>query len=174
MPQASKRLILPMLLCSLALAACSTIPDGSDYTARADADRHSLDHWSTLDGARPAGYLDDLVQAPELDTLIREARAANPDLQQTLLSLKILAGRIPSDSGRTMARSGRRPERQPRGRQRDRLHRLGIRQLGTGPVGQAGGRYPRRSPGCGRTARSLSGRPGYSGGRGDAGLAKAD
>ncbi|NVD34383.1 efflux transporter outer membrane subunit [Marinobacter lutaoensis] len=90
MPQASKRLILPMLLCSLALAACSTIPDGSDYTARADADRHSLDHWSALDGARPAGYLDDLVQAPELDTLIREARAANPDLQQTLLSLKIL------------------------------------------------------------------------------------
>jgi len=81
---------LAALMCSILLAGCSTLPDTSGTLSRAEADRQSLSRWSQLDGDGTVAHLDELVTAPELDTLVREALEANPDLQQTLLSLRIL------------------------------------------------------------------------------------
>ncbi|SFC97725.1 efflux transporter, outer membrane factor (OMF) lipoprotein, NodT family [Microbulbifer thermotolerans] len=78
------------LLVTLLISACSHLPESSESLTQAEADRQSLSHWSELDSASDASYLNELISAPELDALIQEALAANPDLQQTLLSLKIL------------------------------------------------------------------------------------
>lgn len=75
----------------LATSACSTLSGNTGYLAQADADQKSIQPWSELaSGTEETAYLNQLVSSSELDALIEEARSANPDLQQTLLSLEIL------------------------------------------------------------------------------------
>lgn len=82
--------LLSGLLMTFLLGACTVLPDTAAPLAQAEADRHSLERWSALDEGDSVSYLNDLLSTPELDALVQEALAANPDLQQTLLSLKIL------------------------------------------------------------------------------------
>ncbi|MDO6441279.1 TolC family protein [Marinobacter sp. 2_MG-2023] len=79
-----------MALFCLATAGCSSLSTSPDYLAQADSDRQNLVSWSELDAGSESAYLDDLVSSGDLNALIAEARAANPDLGQTLLSLEIL------------------------------------------------------------------------------------
>lgn len=72
------------------VSGCSTLSDTSDYIAQADTDRRNITSWAEVDDGKDATYLNQLLASPALDQLIAEARAANPDLQQTLLSLEIL------------------------------------------------------------------------------------
>lgn len=81
---------LPIVLFCLAATGCSSLSTSPDYLARADSDRQNLVSWSELDAGAETAYLDDLVSSDDLSALIAEARAANPDLGQTLLSLEIL------------------------------------------------------------------------------------
>jgi len=81
---------LPIVLFWLAAAGCSSLSTSPDYLAQADSDRQNLVSWSELDEGSETAYLDDLLNSGDLNVLIAEARAANPDLGQTLLSLEIL------------------------------------------------------------------------------------
>lgn len=81
--------IVTALFC-LAASACSSLSGTTDYLALADADQKNLQTWSELESGTETTYLNQLVSTPQLDALIAEARSANPDLQQTLLSLEIL------------------------------------------------------------------------------------
>jgi len=74
----------------VAASACSTLSGTTDYLAQVDTDQVSLQTWSELASGTQTAYLNQLVSSPELDALIAQARSANPDLQQTLLSLEIL------------------------------------------------------------------------------------
>ena len=103
--QALVALLFPVLL-----TACSTVPDNRPNLIQAGEERRGLSSWSALDAGSRVSYLNDLISAPELDALVQEALAANPDLQQTLLSLQILqaqyrqtrAGQLP-DADFTLA-----------------------------------------------------------------------
>lgn len=77
-------------LCCLVIAGCSSLSTRTDYLAQADAERQNVVSWSEMDVGSETAYLNDLVNSSDLDALIAEARAANPDLRQTLLSLDIL------------------------------------------------------------------------------------
>jgi len=83
----SKRVLI--FLCCLA-AGCTSLPSSTDYLAQADSDRQSVIDWPDMLAGSETAYLNELVASPDLDAVIAEALTANPDLQQTLLSLKIL------------------------------------------------------------------------------------
>ncbi|AGA92142.1 outer membrane protein [Thioflavicoccus mobilis 8321] len=95
---------LAALLATLWLTACGGLPERTDYAAAAKADVAGVSAWSALDVGTPSAHLDELIRSPELDALVAEALTANPDLQQTLLTLEILraeqrrtgAARLPS------------------------------------------------------------------------------
>lgn len=75
----------------LFLSSCSTIPQGS-YTALAEQERQLATEWpEQVEDAKKATVLTQLISDPELDALIEEALQANPNLQQTVLTLKILS-----------------------------------------------------------------------------------
>lgn len=80
---------LIVFLC-LAVAGCSSLSTSPDYLSQADSDRQNVVSWSEMDVGSETTYLNELVNSRDLDALIAEARAANPDLRQTLLSLDIL------------------------------------------------------------------------------------
>ncbi|WP_323752836.1 TolC family protein [Marinobacter sp.] len=82
--------VLLIALCCLLASGCSSLSTSPDYLAQADSDRQNLVSWSELDAGSETAYLDDLVNSDDLSALIAEAREANPDLGQTLLSLEIL------------------------------------------------------------------------------------
>ena len=82
--------VLLLSLCGILVSGCSTLSDSSDYIAQADTDRGNITSWSEVDNGEDATYLNQLLASPAVEQLIAEARAANPDLQQTLLSLEIL------------------------------------------------------------------------------------
>ncbi|MBK1699534.1 TolC family protein [Thiococcus pfennigii] len=81
---------LAALSAALWLTGCAGLPQPSDYAAAAKADVAGVSAWSALDVGTPSAYLDELIRAPALDALLDEALAANPNLQQTLLTLEIL------------------------------------------------------------------------------------
>jgi len=78
------------LLAVLLLSACTSGPR-QDYAALAQQQRQQTTAWSESIAGEPALTLTSLIQAPEVEPLLAQAMAANPGLQQTLLTLKILA-----------------------------------------------------------------------------------
>ncbi|GAB3484891.1 TolC family protein [Marinomonas epiphytica] len=87
-------LIKVATLCSsLLLMACSTTNEQPDYSQLASQELSqadtSLSRWQQLDETETTHYLNDLINNPNLDQLINTALAANPNLQQTLLTLKV-------------------------------------------------------------------------------------
>ncbi len=88
------RLLTPLLralpLTSVLLAACNLAPaPQEDYLAQAAQAHRPLSAWSQVVEGKPTAYLDQLIRSPQLDALLDEALAANPSLQQTLLTLQI-------------------------------------------------------------------------------------
>ena len=76
--------------CSLLfLAACSSMPEQPDYSSRVDQDIQEVTTWSQPSNAQAKSYLNELINSEELNTLLVAALEANPNLQQTLLTLKI-------------------------------------------------------------------------------------
>jgi NodT family efflux transporter outer membrane factor (OMF) lipoprotein len=77
-----------LLLSILFLSGCSTVLQ-NDYGPLVQNEQESLTSWSQLDNGNSATILNDLIRSDELDALVSEALLANPDLQQTLLTLQI-------------------------------------------------------------------------------------
>lgn len=73
----------------LALAGCGATQTRIDYADQAEQAVAQVPDWSELDGGVDSTYLNELIHSPQLNGLIEEALAANPGLQQTLLTLKI-------------------------------------------------------------------------------------
>lgn len=84
----TKGIFFLLFLVILFLSACS-MGLKKDYAALADQDRERIQRWSVLDEGEQAAILGDLISSPEMEALVDEALAANPDLQQTLLTLRI-------------------------------------------------------------------------------------
>ena len=87
----TRNLLLPILVAGalLLLSSCCIVPQGS-YTALAEQERQVVTKWSLQENAKEATSLTELISDPELNSLIEEALQANPNLQQTVLTLKIL------------------------------------------------------------------------------------
>lgn len=79
-----------VVFASLLLTACSAFQAQPDYMSATQQERQAVETWSQISVGTETAYLNELVSDPELNMLIAEAQANNPDLQQTLLSLKIL------------------------------------------------------------------------------------
>ncbi len=79
---------LLFLLSTLFISACGMGVRG-EFASMADGDLSTVQEWSRLDGDGQATILGDLIQSSGLDALVDEALAANPGLQQTLLTLRI-------------------------------------------------------------------------------------
>ncbi len=85
------------------LTSCSIAPQ-SNFTLQAEQQRLAVPDWPEQKEAQKVTSLRELIYDNELSTLIDEALTANPSLQQTMLTLKILgaqrrqatADRIPS------------------------------------------------------------------------------
>jgi len=77
------------MLLMLLLSSCSKTAQ-TDYGELAVQDRQLLPEWAVQKEAVKATSLTDLIVSEELNDLVKEALGANPSLQQTLLSLKIL------------------------------------------------------------------------------------
>lgn len=77
-------------LCCLVIAGCSSLSTRTDYLAQADSERQNVVSKFEMEVGLETAYLNELVNSHDLDALIVEARAANPDFQQTRLSLQIL------------------------------------------------------------------------------------
>jgi NodT family efflux transporter outer membrane factor (OMF) lipoprotein len=82
---------LPVLLTVnvLIISSCSLSPQGN-YSALAVQERQLATRWSVQDDAEQTTSLNELINSPELNALVEEAIIANPNLQQTVLTLKIL------------------------------------------------------------------------------------
>lgn len=100
--------VLLIALCGLVASGCSSLSGQPNYLTKADTDRQNIASWAEMENGSETAYLNELVNSDDLNALIAEARAANPDLQQTLLSLEILrdqyqaiqAGQLPEvDAG---------------------------------------------------------------------------
>jgi NodT family efflux transporter outer membrane factor (OMF) lipoprotein len=85
-----RHLLFPVLVtCGvLFLSSCSIGPQGN-YEMRVEQDLKRTPDWSLQEDAKEVTSLKELISAPELDVLIEEALTANPNLQQTVLALKI-------------------------------------------------------------------------------------
>lgn len=82
----------PLLLAGAVffLSSCSIVPQ-ENYAALAEKDRQRVTEWPVQKaGAEKSTVLNELISDPELESLIEEALQANPNLQQTLLTLKII------------------------------------------------------------------------------------
>ncbi|WP_321492407.1 TolC family protein [uncultured Desulfobacter sp.] len=77
-----------VLLSLVTLSACVS-SSNPDYGNMVGQEQAKIAKWRDLDGARSITILGDLIQSPELDTLVEKSLAANPGLAQTLLTLKI-------------------------------------------------------------------------------------
>lgn len=78
-----------IILIMLCLSSCS-IAQHTDYASLVAQDRSLVSNWESQDTAEQTTSLNQLINSPDLDALITEALAANPNLQQTMLSLKII------------------------------------------------------------------------------------
>lgn len=84
-----KHQYLLILLFTLFLSSCSMAPH-TDYATLVKQDRNLVSNWEQQKTAEQTTSLNKLINSPDLDELITEALAANPTLQQTMLSLKII------------------------------------------------------------------------------------
>ena len=72
----------------LLLSSCSIVPQ-ENYAMRVEQELQQAADWSLQENAKEVTSLKELIDAPELDALIEEALVANPNVQQTVLALKI-------------------------------------------------------------------------------------
>lgn len=72
------------------MAGCSTTPD-TNYSPLAEQAKTELATWESPVLEGQATTLNQLIPSPELDKLVQQALDNNPDLQQSLLTLKIYA-----------------------------------------------------------------------------------
>lgn len=79
-----------VLLCIVTLLSSCSMGTHTDYADLTLQDRRQLTTWPEQEGAQQTASLSELINSAELDALIQEALAANPGLQQTLITLKIL------------------------------------------------------------------------------------
>jgi len=87
MPSYLKPLSLTLFLALI--AGCSS-GQLTDYTPAADKDLSATAQWDySQTNGKQLSYLNDLIQEPRLDELIRLALDNNPGLQQTSLALKV-------------------------------------------------------------------------------------
>lgn len=89
---------------SLMLAACSSTETRKNYADLAQDEFNTLNdkkasQWNDMDNIKSANYLTDLIQDPQLDTLIKQALLANPSLQKTQLTLQASLWNIKSQHG---------------------------------------------------------------------------
>ncbi|MDX2463347.1 MAG: TolC family protein [Porticoccus sp.] len=84
-----KHQYLFIFLIILLLNSCSIAPQ-TDYAALVKQDHDLVRNWEQQKTAQQTTSLNQLINSPELNNLIAEALAANPTLQQTMLSLKII------------------------------------------------------------------------------------
>ncbi|MGJ8646424.1 MAG: TolC family protein [Marinomonas colpomeniae] len=95
------------VLLSLMLVACSSSETRKNY---ADLAQDELDivsnkkdaQWHELDNIAPVSYLTDLIQDPQLDSLIKRALEANPSLKKTQLTLQASLWSIKSQKGESL------------------------------------------------------------------------
>ncbi len=80
---------IPLLILSLILLNACSAGMNAEVALQADSDRRNFENWSRLEGAEPVTILGELIQSTELEALVDESLAANPGLQQTLLTLQI-------------------------------------------------------------------------------------
>lgn len=75
----------------LVVTACTTSPDQPDFLNNARQQSQSVSHWINADNTEAASHtaLNQLINTPVLAELITQALAANPNLQQILLTLQI-------------------------------------------------------------------------------------
>lgn len=73
----------------LLLVGCSAFGPDRDYMAAAHSEQQQVQQWKALAEARPATSLTDLMAVPKLHDLVMDGLRASPDLQQTLLTLRI-------------------------------------------------------------------------------------
>lgn len=78
---------LPVI--AVLLGSCST-GTPTEYAALALLDRQQVTDWTSRQKTQQIVHLTDLINSPELNNFVKEAITANPSLQQTLLTLKIL------------------------------------------------------------------------------------
>lgn len=86
---AGKHQYLFILFIMLALSSCS-MAKHTDYAELVAQDRGLVAEWKQQEDAQQTTSLNQLIASPELNDLITEALMANPDLQQIMLSLKII------------------------------------------------------------------------------------
>ncbi|MDF1693519.1 MAG: TolC family protein [Zhongshania sp.] len=80
--------LLPLI--ALLLGACATTPPDGDFTNQATALQHEFGNWALEQNTfANASNLNQLVSSADLNNLITIALQANPDLQQTLITLQI-------------------------------------------------------------------------------------
>jgi NodT family efflux transporter outer membrane factor (OMF) lipoprotein len=86
----AKRVVALMVLGGT-MTACATAPTHADFLKSATQESQSIQHWENQTNAPlvTTTTLNQLIAAPALDALIAHALAANPSLQQTLLTLQI-------------------------------------------------------------------------------------
>lgn len=80
-----------LLLVSLVLAllsGCASMGDQRDYSSQASHMPLTVPAWSNDDSMGSATHLTELINSQELQSLVSEALANNPGLQQTLLALE--------------------------------------------------------------------------------------
>ena len=149
---------LLILLSTLFLSACGMGVRG-EFASMADNDLSTVQAWSRLDGDGQATILGDLIQSSDLDVLVDEALAANPGLQQTLLTLRIRQAEYRQvGGGQAAGNRGWVCDGQGEGRGHD-LYGFSFHSLGGGPVeeafGQHGGGRARTWPSSRRCTRRL-------------------
>lgn len=80
--------LLFLLLTVVAIQGCATTGTSADYQQQAIAARDNAASWAPS-AAAPTLRLNQLIKSDDLEGLIIEALQANPNLQQTLLSVQI-------------------------------------------------------------------------------------
>ncbi|MGD8834670.1 MAG: TolC family protein [Desulfobacteraceae bacterium] len=87
-------------LLTLTLFFCGCAAGGhQDFAALADREREQFQEGIGMEGERQAAILNHLIRSTDLEALVDEALAANPGLQQTLLTLRIRQGQYRQTSG---------------------------------------------------------------------------
>lgn len=80
--------LFTFLLTTTVLCGCALNDTTSNFPQQALTEREHAANWSAAETV-PTLALNDLIDSEELDALVREALQANPNLQQSLLSVQI-------------------------------------------------------------------------------------
>jgi NodT family efflux transporter outer membrane factor (OMF) lipoprotein len=89
------------IFCTIsALFFCGCAAGGrQDFAALADREREQFQEGTGMEGESRTAILNNLIRSTDLEALVDEALAANPGLQQTLLTLRIRQGQYRQTNG---------------------------------------------------------------------------